>query len=95
METITLTVSGSPDISFTGQLVAQERDPKKAIITAVYETPKGNWLLALTNDRGILFKHKIIESKSKDELIAALGFDAVAKAIYEQLDIDTTQKIDI
>ncbi|MFD3227092.1 hypothetical protein [Rahnella aceris] len=95
METVTLKVNGNPDLSFTGQMMARERDPQTGITSVVYETPKGNWLVARINLSSILIDYKVIEEKSEKALIEYLGFDNIAKAIYEQLDIDTTNKMDI
>lgn len=96
MEKIVLKVDRNPDLSFTGDSVARGRSHQKGTTTTVYETAKGHWLLAETNDRtNLLTRHVVIENKSEEKLIETLGFDDVAKAIYSQLHIDTSDQLDI
>ncbi|MFJ5476401.1 hypothetical protein [Pectobacterium carotovorum] len=93
MEKITLEVPNSPNISFTGQIVAQ--DSERGATTKIYETQEGKWIAAMINDaKGLLVQCKIIENKSIDELIKLFGYSDAAKRIYKQLNIDTTKYLD-
>ncbi|WP_313018865.1 hypothetical protein [Atlantibacter hermannii] len=95
MQNIILKVDGQPDISFIGDLVAEEVDPNNGGHTKVFATEKGHWLVAMTNMREILIQHKVINNQSHDELISTLGFSNLAKSIYQQLGINTAKNLDI
>lgn len=95
MERIVLKVEGGPDIAFNGECAAHVHDQPTDVSTAVYDTEKGHWLLAATNNRDVLLDYKVIENKSVETLTSILGHTKIAKSIYEQLGIDTTQNLDI
>lgn len=95
MENIILKVSGKPNLSFHGVLVAEARNAAKGLTKRVFETAKGHWMIAEIDDNDILFNYIVIDNKSTEELVKKLGFDSVAKSIYSQLKIDTTDKLDI
>ncbi|WP_139016377.1 hypothetical protein [Pantoea agglomerans] len=95
MERIVLKVDGGADIAFNGEPVAHAHDQPTDVSTTVYDTEKGHWLLAATNDRDFLLQHKVIENKSVETLTKILGHTQVAKSLYDQLGIDTTQNLDI
>ncbi|EKC7002261.1 hypothetical protein RA241_000774 [Cronobacter sakazakii] len=95
MERIILKVNGGPDIAFNGECVAHAHDQPTDVSSTIYETEKGHWLLAATNNHDVLVKHKVIENKSVEDLTEILGYTAVAKSLYAQLGIDTTNNLDI
>lgn len=95
METIFLKVKGGRDISFSGNLIGHALDQYSGVSHAVYETEKGHWLYAKTDEQDALLQHVIIENRSPEELVKVLGFSNTAKIIYEHLDIDTTERLDI
>ncbi|MCY9846953.1 hypothetical protein [Pectobacterium jejuense] len=95
MEAIVLNIKNDQDISFNGQLAAQAYDSSKGIVITVYDTEKGHWLIALTDGKDVLIKHTVIEHKDDDKLVNALGFSPATKSIFEQLNIDTTKKLDV
>lgn len=95
MELIVLNVKDGQNISFTGQVAASVLDRSANNYIAVYETKKGHWLIAFTTISDMLIRHVVIENKEVDKLIDYLGFSEATKSIYEQLGIDTTNKLDI
>lgn len=96
MEKITLKVADSQDISFEGRIVARQIDPPNGTAIEIYETAKGNWFLAIVKIKSdVLIYQKVIEDKSQSKLIEELGFRDISKSIYEEMDIDTTKKLDI
>jgi len=95
MEKIVLRVSEGQDISFTGQLAAEGLESNKGKRISLYDTEKGNWLLAVTNMNGFLLEHEVLTEKSAEQLVKLLGYTSYAKDIYAQLGFDTSNKLDI
>jgi len=95
MEKIFLKVQNGRDITFVGQEVAHQHNPVNDTALRVYETEKGSWFIALTSNEDILLKHEIIENKSVEKLVEKLGYEDLAKSLYEKLGIDTAKNLDI
>lgn len=95
MERVLLKVNGAPDVAFVGEDVARVYDSFADVLTTIYETEKGNWFLAVTNNESVLVRQKVIENKSAEDLKNVLGYSDLAKSLYEQLGIDTTNNLDI
>lgn len=94
MEQILLKVKDGQDISFLGQEVAYGYNDVNDLAIRIYETEKGNWIITATSNEGYLVDHQVVKNKSISELVAILQYTDMAKSIYEQLNIETTKKLD-
>jgi hypothetical protein len=95
VEKIEFKVKNGRDIAFVGKEVAYEHDPVQDVAYRIYETEKGNWIFVASSNEGYLLQQQVFKNKSIEELVKFFGFTDIAKSIYQQLDIDTTQNLDI
>ncbi len=95
MEKVEFKVKNGRDIAFIGQEVAHEYDSTQDVAYRIYETEKGNWLFTASSNDGFLLQQQVFKNKSIEELVKFFGFTDIAKSIYQQLDIDTTQNLDV
>ncbi|EKY1941914.1 hypothetical protein RA231_000284 [Cronobacter turicensis] len=95
MEQIEFKVKGGRDIAFVGEEVAYEHDQDQDVAYRIYVTEKGNWFFAATSNEGFLLHQKVFNNKSTEELVAFFGYSDIAKSLYQQLGVDTTQRLDI
>lgn len=94
MEQVLLKVKDGQDISFVGQEVAYVYNDVNDVSIRIYETEKGNWVTTATSNEGYLLHHQVVKNKSVSDLVAIFEYSDLAKSIYEQLNIETTKKLD-
>lgn len=95
MEQVLLKVKDGQDISFVGQEVAYGYNDTNDLAIRIYETEKSNWIITATSNEGYLVDHQVVKDKSVSDLVAILKYTDMAKSIYEQLNIQSTKKLDV